>query len=149
MSTVLVVDDESGIRDLLTRWLSAAGLDVRSAETAEAALEAMEIGAADVVMCDVEMPGQGGLWLAEQIRDRFTHTAMVLATGMESVPPAISLKSGIVEYLVKPLERVKVLAAVAKGVRWHGAALAAGLVPEKAGQDLEEWLKKPGSKRPA
>ena len=64
---MLVVDDESGIRDLLTRWLEDEKYSVRSAADAETALERMAEAPADVVLCDVEMPGHGGLWLVAQL----------------------------------------------------------------------------------
>ena len=140
MNSILVVDDESAIRELLTRWLTAGGYDVRSAETAEEALEAMTAAPADVVFCDIEMPGRGGLWLAMQLIERFPHAAMVLATGVDSVPPATSFKPGIVEYLVKPLERVAVLNAVVAGMRWHDAALVRPAPDGKHEQRLADWI---------
>ena len=105
---------------LLTRWLSAAGYEVREAIDAETALDEMARGTVDVVMCDVTMPGHGGLWLAAQLGQRFPATAIVLATGLKSVPAATSMQPGIVEYLVKPFERESVLKAVSRGVQWHG-----------------------------
>lgn len=123
MNSLLIVDDESGIRDLLTRWLSPAGYDIREAPTAEAALEELTKSPADVVMCDVEMPGKGGLWLAAQIGQRFPVTAIVLATALDSVPPVVSLQPSIVKYLVKPFARDLVVQAVSCGVQWHAAAL--------------------------
>jgi len=63
MSIVLVVDDESQIRDLLVRWVSGDGYQAREAATAEAALADMQVTPADIVLCDVRMPGETGLWL--------------------------------------------------------------------------------------
>ena len=60
-NSVLIVDDESGIRELLTRWLSAEGYELREAPDAETAVVELLKRPADVVMCDVEMPGLGGL----------------------------------------------------------------------------------------
>jgi DNA-binding NtrC family response regulator len=140
LNSILVVDDESGIRELLTRWLSSDGYTVRSAETAEAALLEMDAAPADVVFCDVEMPGQGGLWLAAQLIERFPTAAMVLATGVDSVPPTTSFKPGIVEYLVKPLDRAGVLNAVKAGIRWHDAATMRPAPDGKHEERLTDWL---------
>jgi DNA-binding NtrC family response regulator len=107
------------MRKLLSRWLSSEGYQIRQAADAETALEEITRGAPDVVMCDVDMPGQGGLWLAGQIRERFPTTAIVLATALSTVPPIISMRSGIVEYLVKPFARERVLRAVSSGMQWH------------------------------
>jgi DNA-binding NtrC family response regulator len=126
MSTVLVIDDEDGIRILLSRWLSDEGYDVRVAADADAGLDEMTRAAADVVMCDVKMPGHDGLWLAEQLRQRFPASAIVLATGLATVPPTTSFKAGVTDYLVKPFERARVVRAVADAVLWHDAA------PERA-----------------
>lgn len=139
------MDDEVSIRALLRRWLVAAGYEVREADSAEAGLESLALAPADVVMCDVEMPGQGGLWMAEQIRSGFSHSAIVLATGVASVPAATSFKPGIVEYLVKPFDRAKVLAAVAVGMQWHETALSAPAVAPRTERDLEIWLDRPAT----
>jgi DNA-binding NtrC family response regulator len=139
-NAILIVDDESGIRQVLTRWLSAEGYDLREAPDAETALAELTKAPADVVMCDVEMPGQGGLWLAAEIARRFPSTAIVLATGVDSVPPVTSMQPSIVEYLVKPFKRDGVLDAVSRGVQWHGkAALRAGK-PGVDADGLGKWL---------
>ena len=127
MSAVLIVDDEDAVRAVLSRWLAAEGYEIGEADTSEAALAAMARTSADVVLCDVEMPGQGGLWLAAQLRERYPMSAMVLATAIDSVPPATSLQSGIVAYLVKPFVRAMVVSAVAHGVRWHADAVERSL----------------------
>ena len=67
---------------------------------------------ADIVLCDVRMPGETGLWLTGQLRTQFPETAIVLVTSDRSVPPQISLQPGVVEYLAKPLTREDVLKAV-------------------------------------
>src|SRR6186997_2344633 len=109
MPIVLVVDDESQIRELLVRWVSSDEYQVREAATAEAALADMNAAPADIVLCDVRMPGETGLWLTGQLRAQFPETAIVLVTSDRSVPPQISLQSGVVEYLAKPLTREDVL----------------------------------------
>ena len=140
MSSVMIVDDESAIRAVLARWLAPEGYDIREAPDAEAALAELAKATADVVLCDVEMPGQGGLWLAEQLRERFPATAIVLATAVDSIPPTTSFKSGIVEYLVKPFARDLVLSAVAHGIEWRAVALARGSAAPANEERLKKWL---------
>ena len=123
MPTVLVVDDESQIRDLLARWISADGHQVRQAATAAAALEEMQIAPADIVLCDVRMPGESGLWLTGQLRERFPETAIVLATSDRSISSQVSMQPGVVEYLAKPFTRDQVLAAVRLAAGWHETAV--------------------------
>lgn len=138
MNSVLIVDDESGIREILTRWLSAEGYEIREAPDAETALDEMSKAAAAVVLCDIEMPGHGGLWLASELGQRFPATAIVLATAVDSVPPTVSLKPSIVAYLLKPFAQDRVVRAVARAMEWHGVAIATA--PAAGGDDVATWL---------
>ena len=131
MHTVLIVDDAQEIRELLSLWLRGA-YDVREAPDAETALELMTLVASDVVLCDVEMPGQGGLWLTAQMQMRFPNAAVVLATAIDSIPPAVSFKSNISGYMVKPFARTAVVSAVQLAVAHHLAALAKPPAPTKS-----------------
>jgi DNA-binding NtrC family response regulator len=123
MVSVLIVDDEARIRALLVRWLSAAGYALREARNAETALTLLAGEPADVVWCDVQMPGQGGLWLVQQIREKFPEVAIVLATALDIVPPSIIHQDGVVDYLVKPFDHDRVIAATGRAAEWHRAAL--------------------------
>jgi two-component system response regulator AtoC len=118
MSSVLLVDDEPRIREFLSRWLAPAGYEVREAPDAETALTLLGAKPVDVVLCDIDMPGHGGLWLVERLRERFPFVAIVLATAVDTIAPKVSFQSGIVEYLVKPFERARVLAAVGRAAEW-------------------------------
>lgn len=123
---VLIVDDDVKVRELLRRFLEPEGYDVIEASSAEEAVQRVESTVPSVAFCDVHMPGANGLWLADQIRALSPATAMVLATGDTDIPPAETLRSGIVSYLLKPLRRSRVVAAVSDGVRWSEEELARG-----------------------
>ncbi len=123
---VLIVDDDAKVRELLRRFLEPEGYDVIEATSAEEAVQHVELALPSVAFCDVHMPGANGLWLADQIRALSPATAMVLATGDTEIPPAETLRSGIVSYLLKPFRRSRVVAAVSDGVRWSEEALARG-----------------------
>jgi DNA-binding NtrC family response regulator len=145
MPIVLVVDDERAIRDLLVRWISSDGHQVREAGTAEAALEAMQVTPADIVLCDVQMPGEDGLWLTGQLRSRFPETAIVLATSDRTVSSHVSMQPGVVEYLAKPFTREEVLAAVRLAAGWHvtavgerGRTRASSPLPKEWGGNSED-----------
>ena len=140
MPSVLVVDDESQIRDLLARWISADGHLVRQAVTAAAALDAMQVAAADIVFCDVEMPGDSGLWLTGQLRARFPEAAIVLATSDRTVPPQISMQRGVVQYLTKPFTREEVLEAVRLAAGWHNTAVSERGQPKVSNPLPREWI---------
>lgn len=140
MHSTLIVDDEVGIRQILSRFLALSGHTLREAPDAETALAAMAEHPADVVLCDIEMPGQGGLWLAAQLRERFPHTAIILATAIDTIPPTTSFQSGIIEYLVKPFERNLVLRAVASAIAWRVAELAKPPARTDGAARLDAWM---------
>ena len=116
---VLVVDDEEGVRVMLTRWLETAGYEVLQAENATTAIMQAQQSETMVALCDVRLPDPDGLWLAERLREDHPHTAIVFATANDAVPPNVSLREGVVGYVLKPFDRDRLLAAVAEGVAWH------------------------------
>lgn len=121
--SVLIVDDETNTRDLMTRWLQSGGLSVTSAASAEEALGRVEASPPAVALCDIRMPGRDGLWLVERIRSRCPETAVIMATGVQDIGPAVeSLRQGVVDYLTKPFGRERLQEAVARGLEWHRAA---------------------------
>src|SRR4051812_42222159 len=121
--SVLIVDDEPSVRELMARWLASGGYDVRTAGNAEEALERVHDRAPDVALCDIRMPGHDGLWLAHQIRHDAPETAVIMATGVQDVGSAVSsLRQGVIDYLTKPFGRDRVRDAVVRGIEWHRAA---------------------------
>lgn len=118
---VLVVDDQSGFRELLKRMLEPAGYEVRTATDAHEAVISIAEAPPAVAILDVHMPGPNGLWLANRIRARSPKTAIVLATSDDTVPPVESLRKGVVAYIVKPLQRDAVLMAVSDAFKWFAA----------------------------
>jgi response regulator RpfG family c-di-GMP phosphodiesterase len=122
--SVLVVDDENVIRDLMSRWLQSGGYTVESAGDADEALTLIESKAPAVALCDIRMPGHDGLWLADRIRHEHPETAVIMATGVHDVGAAVeSLRQGVVDYLTKPFDRDRVRDAVVRGYEWHLAAM--------------------------
>lgn len=122
---VLIVDDQRPVRVLLSRWLAGLGHTILDAPDADTALAMIEQHSIAVVLCDRAMPGHDGDWLVGQLRERFPAIAIILATGDGSVPARISLRDGVVGYLVKPFKRELVLDAVNDAIAWHQAAAAA------------------------
>lgn len=110
---VLVVDDEEPVRRLLGRWLRGWGYAVRDAATAQEALEVMQADPADIVLSDIHMPEQDGLWLAEQIRARWPAAAVIMSTGLDDAESVRrSRVAGAVAYVIKPFDPVMVREAV-------------------------------------
>jgi Response regulator containing CheY-like receiver, AAA-type ATPase, and DNA-binding domains len=106
MARILVVDDESTIRDILARRLSQWGHDVVTAHNAEAAVEEMTRAPAQIVFSDVIMPVNDGVWLARQIRERWPDTVIVAVSGAQEMDTIVKMrKYGAVDYVVKPIGR--------------------------------------------
>ncbi len=104
-SYVLVVDDESVVRDFLIRCLEQWGYEGQQAENAAEALELMVDRPASLVLCDIRMPGQDGLWLAERIRAHWPKTAIVMATALDDFQTVSrSRQLGVTDYINKPIK---------------------------------------------
>jgi CheY-like chemotaxis protein len=110
---VLVVDDEVTVRDYLKRCLEGSGYVVKVAASAAEALESMMTAPASVVLCDVRMPGQDGLWLIERLHAHWPRTAVVMATAIDDLQTVNqSRELGAVDYISKPIRPDQLLEAV-------------------------------------
>jgi cyclic di-GMP phosphodiesterase len=135
--SVLIVDDENGVRDLMSRWLKADGYSVTTAANAEEALGRLEATPSAVALCDIRMPGHDGLWLAERIRQRYPETAVIMATGVQEAGPAVqTLRQGVIDYLTKPFGRARLEEAVTRGLEWHRSAWDARRWRESLEQEM-------------
>ena len=117
--TVLVVDDERAQGELLRRWLESWGYKVRLARHAREALDVMLVEPVDILLADIKMPGHDGLWLAERVRLKWPHTALILASGgvaLEAVKKAQI--PGVVDYVTKPFGRELLREALDRAERW-------------------------------
>ena len=124
-ATVLVVDDEWDIRELLSDIITDAGLKVIQAANGEAALQCAQTDLPDLILLDVWMPGFTGFQVLEQLRGnpRTRHIPVVLLTAM---PPfqgeKEGLESGVTHYIHKPWEAGLVEATVRVVLRDTGPA---------------------------
>jgi DNA-binding NtrC family response regulator len=106
MAYVLVVDDEESIRKLLVRWLTKWGYESKEAGNANDALALMAASPAAIMLCDVMMPVHDGIWLAEQVRNRWPKTAVVMASSAQDMETVMRMrKQGAVDYVTKPFGR--------------------------------------------
>jgi NtrC-family two-component system response regulator AlgB len=114
MASVLIVDDDAGIRTHLATYLRDLGHAVESAADGTAALAAIERGTFDAVLSDVRMAGMDGFALLRELRRRHPETGVVLMTAYATVPDAVeAIRSGACDYLMKPfsLEQVGLVLA--------------------------------------
>jgi two-component system response regulator FlrC len=78
--TILVVDDEADVRDIVAEMISDMGFQVREAASAEAARDFIRQSPVDLVISDVEMKGMDGLTLARWVRQQFPNLPMAIMT---------------------------------------------------------------------
>ena len=123
MHSVLVVDDDHELRQTVALWVDSLGYEVRDAGSAEEALDVLDDAPADIALCDVNMAGKDGVWLAWRIREHFPQTAVIMASAVRDVETAVcSLRNDVVDYLLKPFDRMRLREALSLGGDWHAAA---------------------------
>jgi putative nucleotidyltransferase with HDIG domain len=126
MHSVLVVDGDHALRRTVTSWIDSFGYGVREVPTAEDALTAMEHEPSSIALCDACISDKDGVWLAWRMRERYPHTAVILATALRDCESAVSnLRNDVVDYLLKPYDRIRLLEALSLARDWHAAAAGA------------------------
>jgi response regulator RpfG family c-di-GMP phosphodiesterase len=119
-TSVLIVDDEPAVRQLMSRWASSLGLYAATAANSDEALEALETRDWDLAVIDVMMPGRNGLWLAGELRRTHPNTAVVLATAYtDPFTPESGDAPGVADLLIKPFKRERFMLALDRGLHWH------------------------------
>src|SRR5437870_5123189 len=116
--SVLVVDDEEIMRDVLETLLSAEGYRVELAKTGEEGLEAYGRRPFDLVLLDVSMPGMGGLSTLEEILKADSEAVVLMITAYATFDTAVSAwEKGAFGCIRKPFQNEQILAMVAAGVK--------------------------------
>lgn len=137
---VLVVDDDAAVRGFLGRVLEAEGYQVRHAESAAEALEAMMSAPPALVLCDIRLPGQNGLWLVDRIRIHWPDVPVVMATAVDDVQTIEkSRELGAVDYIAKPIKPHQLVEIVRRATapRETAPAPAETGTPVSADQTIE------------
>jgi putative nucleotidyltransferase with HDIG domain len=120
--SVLIVDDEPGVRDIMCRWVTSFGLQPQAAANAEEALAALDRHPVDLAVIDVMMPGHDGLWLANRLRLDHPQTAVVVATAYSDLLGADAEQTPIADLLIKPFKRERFALALERGRQWRKEA---------------------------
>ncbi|WP_326534141.1 response regulator [Pseudorhodoferax sp.] len=108
---LLVVDDEAALRDVLARYFVHNNFDVRTAADASQARALIASTVPDLVLVDVNMPGESGLSLARWLREAHPRVGLVMLTGAaDAVDRIVGLEVGADDYVTKPFETRELLA---------------------------------------
>jgi two-component system, OmpR family, phosphate regulon response regulator PhoB len=125
MSTVLVVDDEPIVRDVVVRYLRRDGFETLEAGDGDRARELIELGGLSLVVLDVMLPGTDGLELCRWIRSRSELPVILLTARGEEADRIVGLELGADDYVTKPFSPRELATRVRTVLRRSSPAPAA------------------------
>lgn len=111
-STVLIVDDDNGIRDLLGKFLSQHNFHTLLAKDGEEMKSFMQCEAIDLIILDIMLPGEDGMSLCRQLRALSSIPIIMLTAISEEIDRIIGLEMGADDYLSKPFNPRELLARI-------------------------------------
>ncbi|MBU1231128.1 MAG: sigma-54 dependent transcriptional regulator [Proteobacteria bacterium] len=113
-ATILMVDDDRNILQVLEARLASAKYKTLTASSAEEAVELLARHPVDLVLSDVKMPGMGGVGLLREVLAQWPTVPVILLTAYGSIPDAVStIRSGAADYLTKPFDGQQLLGKIA------------------------------------
>jgi DNA-binding NtrC family response regulator len=123
-SSLLIIDDESIVRDSLSKWFHEDGFHVGTAENAAAALRHLQEQRWDIILLDIKMPGMDGMELQRRIMEIDPHATIIFITAHASVETAVeALKRGAFDYVTKPVDPDHLSHLVRNALKQRGLAL--------------------------
>ena len=115
---VLVVDDELSVRELLADALDAFDYPVRTARSAVEGFRIVREGEIDLVLSDIDMPGESGIELLRKIKAHDADVDVIMVTGVVDVDTAIgAIRDGASDYVAKPFTPDELFTATNKAIR--------------------------------
>jgi two-component system phosphate regulon sensor histidine kinase PhoR len=119
---ILVVDDESRIRDACTLVLSEQGAEVATAVDGDQGVAMIQREHFDVILVDLMMPGLSGMEVLSFVREKHPHTVVIVITGYATLEHSIeAMKKGAFDFIPKPFTPDQLRTVVAKAVRYNRA----------------------------
>ncbi len=115
---ILIVDDETSICEIVSRWMQREGYEFRAVHSAEEALEVLAVESFSLMLSDINMPGKSGMELLAIVQQTYPDLSVIMATALDDRKIATqALEMGAYGYVIKPFERNEVLINVANGLR--------------------------------
>lgn len=109
-ASVLVIDDDSTVRDSIVAYLDDCDYEMMSAESAQGALELLKKQTPDAVVCDLKMPGMNGIELLEKLSESHPRMPVIVVSGAGVMNDVVrALRLGAADFLVKPILDLEVL----------------------------------------
>jgi len=117
-ATVLIVDDEAGVRSALSGVLRDEGYVVEAVESGEACLDRVARAPYDVIVLDIWLPGMDGLATLGRLRERRVDAPVVMISGHGNIESAVkAIKLGAYDFVEKPLSLEKTVLVIGNAVR--------------------------------
>jgi two-component system chemotaxis response regulator CheY len=119
MPRILIIDDEKKTRTVVKQFLVKANYEVIEAESGETAIQKIKDNSliVDAAICDIRLPQIDGTEAINYLQEEYPTLPLIVMTGCPDAPVAESLlKNGVRDYLVKPIGKESLLAAVDKAV---------------------------------
>jgi DNA-binding NtrC family response regulator len=117
---VLVVDDESKIREYFTEFLQNEGFEVDAAENGEVAIEKINRDFFDVVLIDLNMPKVDGMTVLKHLAEKDPDSIGIILTGYATIRNAVeAMKVGAFDYLAKPVKMEEVLMVIQRALEFR------------------------------
>jgi len=117
MTSILLVDDDTELRETVTEVLKGEGLEVVSVGDAESALDLVVDTGFDLVLLDLIMPGMGGMTAVPLIKKRSPKTRIIMISAFSTVSNAVeAMRLGADDYITKPFKIEDLLTSVRKNV---------------------------------
>lgn len=115
--SVLIVDDEADIRELLSEHVRAMGFNVLTAEDGVKALEATQQHEISAIVCDIEMPNMNGLKFLETVRARDIDIPFIILTGLADKERVLTaLRLGALDFVSKPFRSDELRSVIQRAV---------------------------------
>lgn len=116
-ANILVVDDDYDMLELVQRQLHEQNFHSYQAASVVEAIDILKFNAVDLLITDLQMPGVGGMELIKYVEEHFPKVPKLVITGYPSIDGALnSIKSGALDYLVKPFTKEELVKAVEKSL---------------------------------
>ena len=120
--SILVVDDDTELRKVLSSILSEEGYSVETVENGEQAIRVSEKKRFDLALIDIKLPDMEGTELLQRLKAKQPHIVMIIVTGFPTIENAMgAVNKGADGYILKPLEIGKLLQAVRKHLNKQAA----------------------------
>jgi two-component system response regulator VanR len=117
LSSILVVDDEKEIADLVKVYLTNEGFDVHVLYDGTSACEAIQSRTYDLAILDVMLPGVDGFTLCQKIREQYHYPVIMLTAKVEDIDKITGLTLGADDYMTKPFNPLEMVARVKAQLR--------------------------------